>query len=352
MNQHMRTTGRNQPIECCRLAASILVVFIHCHFPGNLGSVCNCLARIAVPFFFIVSGYFAWGIGPEKICRRAREIAKLTIVAFAAALTGDMVIEVFLEGAPLFPWILDKISIKALTAWFVVNASLVAGGHFWYLSSILACYAVMYVYVRWHRDGLDYGPLYLLGSVLLALQFVLGSFAMASGMEIPFFMYRNAVLLGLPLFSLGLFIREHHTRIRDTFALNNRKLLALLALGAVMSLLQWFSFGVVELPVGTLLEVVALMLLLAAAPPLAKENSLPARMIAHFGSLSTFVYVTHLIWVDFYWMYAVDKVTEKLGALETFLYPIFIVLTSLILGTVWEVVKSLASSLKSRMPVK
>lgn len=50
--------SRIQSLECFRLIASMLVVFIHCEGSGEFGSIMNCLARVAVPFFFIVSGYF------------------------------------------------------------------------------------------------------------------------------------------------------------------------------------------------------------------------------------------------------------------------------------------------------
>ena len=38
--------------------ACIFVVFIHVKFPGDFGQAVQAIARFAVPFFFMVSGYY------------------------------------------------------------------------------------------------------------------------------------------------------------------------------------------------------------------------------------------------------------------------------------------------------
>lgn len=40
--------------------ACILVVFIHVKFPGDFGQAVQAIARFAVPFFFMVSGYYCY----------------------------------------------------------------------------------------------------------------------------------------------------------------------------------------------------------------------------------------------------------------------------------------------------
>ena len=55
--------------------ACIFVVFIHVKFPGNFGQSVQAIARFAVPFFFMVSGYYCYrkdyqGVigGAKKYC--------------------------------------------------------------------------------------------------------------------------------------------------------------------------------------------------------------------------------------------------------------------------------------------
>lgn len=38
----------------------MFVVFMHCEFPGILGTAVQAVSRFCVPFFFMVSGYFCF----------------------------------------------------------------------------------------------------------------------------------------------------------------------------------------------------------------------------------------------------------------------------------------------------
>ena len=64
-------------IDDAKLLASYFVVFIHCIFPGNFGIGLKALARFAVPFFFMCSGFFLYGNTPKSILKKAFHILKL-----------------------------------------------------------------------------------------------------------------------------------------------------------------------------------------------------------------------------------------------------------------------------------
>lgn len=49
---------RNEGIGILRLICAFLVVCIHIPFPGAIGQFIKAVARVAVPVFFISSGYF------------------------------------------------------------------------------------------------------------------------------------------------------------------------------------------------------------------------------------------------------------------------------------------------------
>ena len=52
-------TQRNTTLELMKLLASYAVVFIHVLFYGRFGIIVDAIARFAVPFFFLVSGFFS-----------------------------------------------------------------------------------------------------------------------------------------------------------------------------------------------------------------------------------------------------------------------------------------------------
>ena len=61
MNQSNKLLYSIQGIAC------IFVVLIHCRIPGNLGINVVAVARVAVPFFFCVSGYYLIENAQDKI---------------------------------------------------------------------------------------------------------------------------------------------------------------------------------------------------------------------------------------------------------------------------------------------
>ena len=56
----VRNQMRNKSLDAVKAIAACLVVCIHVSFPGQAGQLVKVLARCAVPFFFMVSGYFCY----------------------------------------------------------------------------------------------------------------------------------------------------------------------------------------------------------------------------------------------------------------------------------------------------
>ena len=50
----------NYCLDFIKGIACIFVVFFHCSFPGIMGMSIAAVGRFAVPFFFMVSGYFCF----------------------------------------------------------------------------------------------------------------------------------------------------------------------------------------------------------------------------------------------------------------------------------------------------
>lgn len=209
--------------------------------------------------------------------------------------------------------------------WFVLNTDFIGGGPLWYLTALLVCYFVLSVYIRW--NGKDYRYFYAFALAMPALEVILDAFAKTVLMTLPEALFQNGLLLGLPMFALGLFLKDHQQRLSAVFSLTDGRLWLLL---------------------GALVQVFSLMLLLSVCPPLAKEGSLPARAISYFGSLSTFVYITHLICRDVYLLFFQEAAQARFAGAEPWLYPLAVTAMALSLGIGWEFIKWLASRRRSR----
>lgn len=330
--------SRIQSLECFRLIASMLVVFIHCEGSGEFGSIMNCLARVAVPFFFIVSGYFLYEAKEKTVRKRFWSVLKLNVIAHLLYVLWNGYQNGIEDLGDLAEWVLAQCSSYTLTVLLLLSRSPI-GIHLWYLNAMVFSYAVIWLYIRWAEgEKCSYKPLYTLGVCLCAIHIVLGSFGTVCGFEIPSRLYRNALLFGFPMFTLGIFLRENGSKILRVYNLMKLKLIFLMFVGACLSIIQWRGAGEVEMPVGTLLEVIALMLLLVSVPEVSDSIWL-SRIISTFGALSTYVYITHLIWADVYLKYFKRYALSLGESAEAFLYPFFVIGITLATGIAYLCVR-------------
>ena len=61
---------KNKSIYTLKAIACICVILIHCGLKKNIGITINSISRFAVPFFFIVSGYFSYSYEKPKLRKR------------------------------------------------------------------------------------------------------------------------------------------------------------------------------------------------------------------------------------------------------------------------------------------
>lgn len=327
--------GRNGAIEWCRLIASVFVVFEHYGFPGELGEIVNCLARFAVPFFFMVSGYFVYHADESIIRKRTIGILKLNVYSTLLYLLWGAYHERYILGRSRMAWLKAVISTETISRW-LINGVNPLSGHLWYLSAVFVCYVTIYVYTRWNGKDCNYSAVYTAGILLYAVHLMADPMATAAGIDTPSQIFRNALFFGIPMFSLGIFIREYRDRILTTYRLTVKKLVLIIFAGAVIGVIQFLGTGKIELPLGTLFETVALVLLLVSIPPQTNSGKLHSVVISKLGPLSTYVYVTHMIWAELFFIFLEEYSVSVLGVwIYSLARPVLVVILSVSTGIVW-----------------
>lgn len=335
----VRTSRSNQSMECYRLLASFFVVFIHIHFPGNWGSAVNCIARCAVPGFFAISGYFAYGADSRKLGRRIRSMVMLILMAFGVELLWNCVL-VELEGGSSIGYLRAMFPTAREVLDFFFFCLNPVRDALWYLPAALEALCILWVYVRFFgKEPVNYGPLYTVSLCLFLGNLVMGIFGQAVGQSASIFLVRNGLFFGLPMFSMGLFLAQYRQQLMENFALNRRKLLLLALGGILVALAEWFTIGISDVMVGTTFAVFCLLLLCAAYPRVTDRPWL-CRCIGSFGKVSTVIYVVHSIFIDIYetFLYPRFWAIPGLG----WLAPLLVVAASLAVGILWERVTALA----------
>lgn len=308
----MKTKERNQTLECLRVLAAVFVVFLHVPFPGLLGKTVNCLARFAVPLFFAISGWFSCRAEPKALEKRFLRTVELELTAILVTVLGKKA----MGQCVLLP------SSADLVRWLVWNVDPFAG-HLWYLSAAAACYGVLWLYTLVFRDReTDYRPFYIVSAFLLAAHFAMGNFSRFTGITVDYTLYRNAWFFGIPMFSMGLFLRQYRQKLEGI----SRLLLPALAL----CLLERWILGPADLPAAMPLAVAAMLLLVQAHPRVPEPL---AGLSRWFGPLSTTVYILHLLVYDAY-----CRLNLTFPA-EPWLRPVIVAAASVLVSALWLAVK-------------
>jgi peptidoglycan/LPS O-acetylase OafA/YrhL len=243
-------------------------------------------------------------------------------------------------------------TMRNVAKWLLIHTN-PASHHLWYLAAILFCYFVLWIYVTFFNNDeeINYKPLYVIGVLLFAFQIAFGSYAEILKWNISYFIYRNGLFFGLPMFALGIFIHEYEERIITNFKLTTPKLIFMFLGGIILGYIQSKGIAIEEMPLGVLFEVIALLLFLAPRPTITTRPIL-TKLIGTFGSASTFVYIMHLLFISLYKDYVRADLQKLLGSDERFYYPLLIALVSVVTGLIYAACMQALKSLLGRAKKK
>lgn len=191
----MKHVARNDALDALRLFAVLLVIVLHVELIPDLSVglavVARLLGRWAVPFFFLLAGYYL-GPGEQAILRKcpAQSARLLWLFGFASLLYVPMVIlESGVRGG--LPRILNPSTFVSGTHY-----------HLWFLSSMFLGLQIIYAA---YRFGLQrYLP--AAAALITALALAAGSYSPLygwNGLNTPQFDFARE-LLSVPLMWLGL----------------------------------------------------------------------------------------------------------------------------------------------------
>lgn len=194
-------------INYIKLICAFLVVAIHTHPFEDINKVLYCsfsevLVRIAVPFFFVSSGYFYI----KNKCNFSKYIKRLLTVYISWSLIYFII--------QLPSYITSNTSLINIAKNFIV-AFFIYGGyyHMWYIVALIICVIITSIFYKFNKIKL----LYIL-SIVLYIIGVIGGAYYKIGSQIPilsnlynFSLYlqlRRYLLMGLPFFMVGYLIYE------------------------------------------------------------------------------------------------------------------------------------------------
>lgn len=342
MSQVLPKNQKNQSMDLCKLFASMMVLHIHASFPGRAGEALCLIGRFAVPMFLAITGFFNWGADCKTVARRLRHILLLIIVSSGFYAVFNAILAVS-QGNPFWDvisWEIVRPGLPAIGKWIIFQLNPFSE-HLWYLSAALLCYGLLWVYVSfWGEKKVDYRPVYLIGLFFGVLLFYSSVLQPWTGTHIHPHEYRNGWLTGIPMFTLGLFLREYGSVIRKNFHLTDTVLILLMVFSLGLALFEWRCGFAGEMTLGHLILTPILMLFLISHPQLPIQNSALNWMIGQIRSLSTGIYILHCAVVKVYDSFIHPWTTAFLYEQEAWLRPLFVLLLSIPVAMLWNLGES------------
>lgn len=135
---------RIESLDVLKFILSFCIVSIHLPFPGMVGSIALALFRVAVPLFFMISGYFCSGYNDVKMRKMLVKVLKLLLVGTGLMILANIIAILCKGGAPneIVAYIMGIPSSRKIADVLLKNVAYVSGP-LWFL------YAYVYVLLFW-----------------------------------------------------------------------------------------------------------------------------------------------------------------------------------------------------------
>ncbi|MBQ1991839.1 MAG: acyltransferase family protein, partial [Clostridia bacterium] len=110
---------RNNGLDLLKTICAFMIICVHAPFPGLLGDIFTPLARIAVPVFFMITGYY-YSLTKERKKEKKQIIKVLKLFLSANVLyVFWSLVKVVMNGDSITAFIGDVFSIKTILGFLV-----------------------------------------------------------------------------------------------------------------------------------------------------------------------------------------------------------------------------------------
>ena len=303
---------RNKSLDAVKAIAACLVVCIHVSFPGQAGQLVKVLARCAVPFFFMVSGYFCYYQNcnaSKRILSKILHIMKLFSVSVVFYFIWECFMKVW-NGERVWTWIKGLVSTEHLKEFFVYNSTSPVRAHLWFLPALIYCYLLALLIEKWRMRK----AAYCMAPVLLAILLWRAEFCVFFDRFYHTMEYRNFLFTGMSFFLTGQMIHEYQDKIvcKRLEQWMQWGLKAGMSFGVALSMMEYAFRGAVEIYTGNCVAVICLFLWLILY---GREINFPSVLVETGRKYAFLIYLLHPAVSDL-----LKKCSEGLGVSNCQIY--------------------------------
>lgn len=287
---------RYDGLDFLKFIACILVVFIHCKFPGMFGENMRAVGRIAVPFFLMVSGYFSVNrslqIDLASLINKTKHILSLILFSLVFYVLYHLAIKYIVEHNAPIDVAIEYVSSFNIKKFLVIN-TLSHYLHLWFLFALLYCYLLLYP--SFIRRALLNRQVLLILIFLTLLVFVMSSEILPFwGKDIELLGFKsqhNFLFRALPFFLIGLYTRLYQPLKK----INANKLLIMASIGIGLSLIE--RHCQVQDSQAYMGSIICAFLMLIYG--VRSKQKFPKMIVVGGAKLSLYVYIYHIAVISF-----------------------------------------------------
>lgn len=279
---------RNNTIDLFKAIAAYMVVFIHCCFKSPVGDIVDSIARFAVPFFFIVSGYYVYTCNYQKSLKKVySKIIHLFKITFIGCLIYSIWKICHLDNInQIKVWIFKIVKVNKIIKLILFNDTEIAI-HLWFLFALIYCY-VLYIIVNKYKLLKIVNVMIL---ILLIVNFLCDEFSVqVLGKTIPTFCIRNFLFCGFPFFMIGNLIynkRDVICRVKIT----RERMLILILISVCLSIIERYFFGKHDLYIGSLISSISVFIFSIKFDNIVNSKNILSIIGKRF---TLYIYIMHL----------------------------------------------------------
>lgn len=195
--------NRTVNLDILKAFCAFFVVAIHAPFPGEFGRCFETLCRIAVPIFFMITGYFY-----SDVVKRGREVNQLKKI-FILLIEANVIYVLWKLFVSLINGNFAAFNnLRSLLTWrnFLFFNESPFRSHLWYLGAVLYVLIIVFLADKikipkiWYKISIP---------VLLLCNFIFGEFALlVFGRKFGVYIPRNFLFMGLPFFCIGYCVKN------------------------------------------------------------------------------------------------------------------------------------------------
>lgn len=184
------------------------------HFPMKYGYYLYPIVRIAVPCFFMISGFFLYNDDQEKMLsnlkRALGKTLQVTIFAYSFYLFVELLKVILFKGTTF------SISSSTLLYYLIAGPQIGSSTHLWYLIAYIETLIIAYLSIKTNFIKL----LWWLIPIGLILNLLIGKYGFIvptidfTQVGLPrYIAARNFLTIGIPTFAIGLLLKKYIDKI-------------------------------------------------------------------------------------------------------------------------------------------